>query len=125
MRWFKCLVLCVGHIFVNISLAFIVVSDESLENSRNHHVMWWIFVTLGSSIGVVTFATYLIMLPILQCLKNNKIRAHVVILCVSMLYFISFSGMLYGMQHMFVQTTIMQCYAVSGQIGLVFGLLVL
>jgi len=125
MRWFKCLVLCVGHIFVNISLAFIVVSDESLQYSINHHFLWWIFVTLGSAIGVIIFASYIIAMPVLKCLKNNLGCAHVIIVLISVLYFISFSGMLYGMQHMLVQTTIMQCYAVSGQIGLVFGLLVL
>jgi len=124
MRWFKCLVLCVGHILVNLSLAFIPVSDETLKEEQ-HHFLKWFSISLGSALLTVVFGAYVVVLPIFKCLKINKLRAHLVIVFVSILYFVNLSVMLWGLQHFLVQATIMQCYAVSGQIGLVFGLLVL
>ena len=118
------MVLCVGHIMVNLSLAFIPVSDKTLKEEQ-HHFLKWFCISLGSCLLTVVFGAYVVVLPIFKCLKINKVLAHLVIVFVSILYFNALSVMLWALQHILVQATIMQCYGVSGQIGLVFGLLVL
>jgi len=124
MRWFKCLVLCLGHILVNLSLAIITVSDEALKEEKDHFFKWF-GICIGTFSGSAILASYLIALPIFSCLKKNKVRVHFAILFIAFFYFVNFSVFLWALQHMVIQTTAMQCYAVSGQIGLVFGLLVL
>lgn len=109
---------------IMISLAFITVSDKVLEEEKNSFLKWF-GIVLGTGIATMATGGYLIALPIFTCLKKNKLRAHFMILFVAMIYFINLSLMLWALQHMLVQATVMQCYAVSGQIGLVFGLLVL
>jgi len=124
MRWFKCLVLCVGHLLVMLSLAFITVSDEVLENEKKHFLKWFGMI-MGTGLATIICGSYLIALPILTCIKKSKIRVHFFIVFTSICYFINLSLLLWALQHMLTQATIMQCYVVSGQIGLVFGLLVL
>lgn len=125
MRWFKCLVLCVGHIMVHLSLAFIPVSDETLKYALEHEFLKWIGISISTGFISMSLAAYLVALPITECLKRNRNSAHCVIMVVAMLYFANLSIMLWAMQHMLIQSTVIQCYTVSGQIGLVFGLLVL
>ena len=125
MRWVKCLLLCLGHILVNLSLVFVTVSDEALRVERNYHFFKWVGLVLATATITLITGAYLIALPVLKCLKQSKLRSYTVLSVVSIFYFISLSVMLWALQHLLIQPTVMQCYAVSGQIGLVFGLLVL
>ena len=124
MRWFKCLLLGLGHMLVNLSLAFITVPDDTVHKESKHFFKWF-GIVIGTMVGTVLAGGYLIALPIFPCLKKSKNRAHVMILFVAILYFINLSLMLWALQHILVQSTVIQCYSMSGQIGLVFGLLVL
>jgi len=125
MRWFKCLILFVGHILVQLSLVFITLSDEEQIKEEQKHFFKWFGVILGTGTLSVAFFTYLLVIPFFSCSKKSKLRSHLLIVFVSFIYFISLSVMLWGLQHVLIRSTVLQCYAVSGQIGLVFGLLVL
>mgnify|MGYP003646628464 CR=1 FL=1 len=124
MRWFKCLILCLGHLLVMISLAFVTVTDEELKTAK-HNFLKWFLIAVGNAFLTLMFGSYVIALPLLTCLKKNKMRAHLMIVFVAIFYFTALSIMLWALQHIFIQSTVIQCYAISGQIGLVFGLFVL
>lgn len=124
MRWFKCLILCVGHLIVHLSLAFIQVSDETMKEESKNFLKWFAII-MGSGCLSIGFFSYLLVLPVMTCLKKSKLKTHFMVLFVTSCYFANLSVMLWGLQHVLIQSTVNQCYAVSGHIGLVFGLLVL
>ena len=124
MRWFKCLLLCCGHILLNLSLAFVTFGGEQSEN--NNRIFWkWFSIAIVTAITTVVFGAYLIALPIFNCLKKSKFRAYLVSVVVFLLYIFSLGIFLWALQHLLKKRTVEQCYYLSGQIGLVFGLLLL
>jgi len=125
MRWAKCLVLSVGHILITLSMVFITVSEQTMKNDRQHHFMKWFGIILGTGSLAVISGAYLIAMPVTLCMRKRKILTYLTIVITSIVYFICLSFMLWGLQHIVVHATALACYSMSGQIGLVFGILIL
>jgi hypothetical protein len=106
------------------SLAFITVSDKTLKNEKKHFLKWF-GIIMGTGIATMISGAYLIAIPVASCMKKRKTLTHLMIGLTAIVYFICLSIMLWGLQHIVIHATAVQCYSMSGQIGLVFGLLVL
>ena len=124
MRWAKCLVLSVGHILTMLSMAVITVSEDTIKNERDHFLKWF-GIIMGTGACFLCSGAYLIAMPIASCMKKRKTLTYIMIVITSIVYFASLSVMLWALQRIVVHTTALACYTMSGQIGLVFGILII
>ena len=124
MRSFKCLGLSLGHIIVGLSLAFVDVSDQTLQNEQQHFLKWF-GMTMATGFAATVCVAYIVAMPLTQFLKIKPFRAYLVAAFMSLVYFVFLGVFLWSLQHVLIQPTVVQTYSVCAQIGLIFGMLVL
>jgi len=108
-----------------LSMAFITVSEKTMVDDRKHHFWKWFGIIIGTGALTIAAGSYLVAMPVTSCMKKRKTLTHLTIMLTATVYFICMSFMLWGLQHVVVHTTALACYSTSGQIGLVFGILIL
>jgi hypothetical protein len=102
-----------------LSLPFVKVGVTQKGDYR----VKWLFVMGGCSMLFVCNAAYFVRLPVFSKVKENYTRIMQALLLSWLVYFVTLSLILVSVQVWFSEQSALTCYTLSGQVGLVFGLL--
>ena len=119
MRTFKCLLLCVGHLAVFLSISLLPDIRDYFDNPVVDIILSCFFAVFLFWIGA-----YIVLMPLLRCTKYNTRIAHIFATGAIVVYTICLSLLFVFIAHVIPAHFLQELSVLAGNVGLGFALLV-